>query len=233
MTVGVFGQLDSPCQRSARRQATRCVLLVDPAWQSVWSSELGGVDRPSTGPRIDATSTRTTRKRSPFQPTNETRSPDPFSLTPFLRHFQIKEEHKGSGVINKIYPSPLFQSKTRLSKSILCSTPPRVLLSTCLAIFLTTKHYPRMSCVATCSSDLCKMRDRFKVYSQGSYIDFEMPELPTTDASQDTERDSAYTTNSNQSASKCIIANSATSKSRSSPCCACSTTFQRECRSVR
>jgi len=58
-------------------------------WQSVWSSELGG----SSIRAVDLTSNRRYEargrhpKRSPFQPTNETRSPDPFSLTPFLRPF--------------------------------------------------------------------------------------------------------------------------------------------------
>ena len=81
VAVNAFGQLDSPCQRGARRQGTRCDSLVDLAWQSVRSSELGGVDRPSTGPRIDATSTRTTKKEAHFnQPTKQR------VLTPFIRH---------------------------------------------------------------------------------------------------------------------------------------------------
>jgi len=80
VAVGAFGQLDSPCQRGARRQGTRCASLVDPAWQSVRSSELGGVDRPSTGPRIDARSTRTPEKEAHFNRPTKQRV-----LTPFLR----------------------------------------------------------------------------------------------------------------------------------------------------
>jgi len=80
VAVGAFGKLDSPCQRGARRQATRCASLVDPAWQSVRSSELGGVDRPSTGPRIDATSTRTPEKEAHLNRQTKQRV-----LTPFLR----------------------------------------------------------------------------------------------------------------------------------------------------
>jgi len=72
VAVGAFGQLDSPRQRGARRQATRCASLVDPAWQSVRCRELGGVDRPSTGPRIDAMSTRTPEKEAHFnRPTKQ------------------------------------------------------------------------------------------------------------------------------------------------------------------